>query len=63
MNIKRAFLQILPGTPNVYVVELDLDRLRIHRNSDIMGDKYRRPDRYGILSDEKARRVIGRGDS
>ena len=30
-------------------------------NNDIMGDKYRRPDRYGILSDEKARGVIGGG--
>ena len=61
MNLKIAFLQILPGTPGVYAVELDLDRLRTHRNNDIMGDKYRRPDRYGILSDEKVRGVIGGG--
>ncbi len=48
-----------PGTPGVYVAELDIDRLRAHRSNDIMGDKYRRPDKYGILSDEKVRGVIG----
>ena len=39
-----------PGTPGVYVAELDLDRLRAHRSSDVMGDKYRRPETYDILS-------------
>ncbi len=48
-----------PGTPGVYVAELDLDRLRTHRSNDIMGDKYRHPDKYGILSDSSARGVIG----
>ncbi len=48
-----------PGTPGVYVAELDLDRLRTHRSSDIMGDKYRHPDKYAILSDETVCGVIG----
>lgn len=48
-----------PGNPGVYIAELDLDRLRTHRSGDVMGDKYRHPDKYGILSDETARRVIG----
>ena len=48
-----------PKEPGVYIAELDLDRLRTHRSSDIMGDKYRRPDRYGILSDSSVRGVIG----
>ncbi len=39
-----------PGTPGVYVAELDLDSLRAHRRNDVMGDKYRRPDKYDILS-------------
>ena len=39
-----------PGTPGVYVAELDLDLLRTHRSSDILGDKYRRPEKYGMLS-------------
>ncbi|MCR5355996.1 MAG: carbon-nitrogen hydrolase family protein [Lachnospiraceae bacterium] len=48
-----------PGTPGVYVAELDLDKLRAHRSGDIMGDKYRHPEKYGILSDPDVRDVIG----
>ena len=48
-----------PGTPGVYVAELDLDSLRTHRCNDIMGDKYRHPDKYAILSDDSVRGVIG----
>jgi len=39
-----------PGAPGVYVAELDLDKLRTHRRNDVMGDKYRRPEKYGILA-------------
>ena len=39
-----------PENSGVYVTKLDLDRLRTHRNSDVMGDKYRRPSKYPILS-------------
>ena len=48
-----------PGTPGVYVAQLDLDELRTHRSGDIMGDKYRHPDKYAILSDPEVRDVIG----
>ncbi len=48
-----------PETPGVYVAALDLDRLRTHRSNDIMGDKYRRPDKYDILSDDDVCGVIG----
>ena len=48
-----------PGEPGVYVAELDLDRLRTHRRNDIMGDKYRHPEKYGILSNPDVRDVIG----
>lgn len=48
-----------PGSPGVYVAELDLDKLRTHRSEDIMGDKYRHPEKYGILSDVNIRGVIG----
>ena len=47
-----------PGEPGVYVAELDLDRLRTHRSNDIMGDKYRHPEKYGILSNPDVRDVI-----
>ena len=48
-----------PSEPGVYVAELDLDMLRTYRSYEIMGDKYRRPDRYGILSDPEVQGVIG----
>lgn len=48
-----------PQMPGVYVAELDLDSLRTHRSNDIMGDKYRHPDKYDILSDNNVRGVIG----
>lgn len=47
-----------PETPGVYVAELDLDRLRTHRSNDIMGDKFRHPEKYSILSDSNVRDVI-----
>ncbi len=47
-----------PGTPGVYVAELDLDKLKKHRSKDIMGDKYRHPEKYGILSDISVKDVI-----
>lgn len=47
-----------PGEPGVFIATLDLDMLRTHRSNDIMGDKYRRPETYGILSDINARGII-----
>ena len=48
-----------PEDPGVYVAILDLDKLRIHRSGDIMGDKYRHPEKYGILSDPEIKDIIG----
>ncbi len=48
-----------PEAPGVYVAALELDRLRTHRRGDVMGDKYRRPEKYGILSDDAVCGVIG----
>ena len=47
-----------PEAPGVYLGTLDLDILRNHRSGDIMGDKYRHPEKYGILSDPEVRGVI-----
>ena len=46
------------GEPGIYIAELDLDMLRTHRSYEVMGDKYRRPETYGILSDVKAKGII-----
>ena len=48
-----------PGEPGVYIAELDLDRLREHRSNDIMGDKYRHPEKYDILADKDVHGIIG----
>lgn len=48
-----------PEEPGVYVATLDLDKLRRHRSEDIMGDKYRHPDKYGILADPEVKDIIG----
>ena len=47
-----------PEDPGVYIATLDLDLLRNHRSGDIMGDKYRHPEAYGILSDPDVRGII-----
>ena len=39
-----------PEEAGVYIAELDLDMLRKHRANDIMGDKYRQPDKYSALT-------------
>ena len=38
-----------PGDEGVYVAELDLDMLRQHREEDVLGDRYRHPEKYGSL--------------
>ena len=40
-----------PGDAGVYIAELDIDQLRRHRSHDVMGDRYRHPEKYGILSE------------
>ena len=39
-----------PGEEGVYVGSINMDELRDHRENDVMGDKYRRPEKYGILT-------------
>ena len=41
-----------PEEEGVYIAELDLDLLRRYREREIMGDKYRRPETYGLLTAE-----------
>ena len=47
-----------PGEPGIYMATLDLDLLRAHRSRDVNGDKYRHPEKYGMLSDPDARGII-----
>lgn len=41
------------GKEGIYVAELDLDQLRRYRESEVHGNAYRRPDKYGLLTDVK----------
>lgn len=38
----------------VYIAELDLDMLREYRAHEIMGDKYRHPEKYSLLTEKKS---------
>ena len=38
-----------PEEEGVYIAELDLDMLREYREHEVMGEKYRHPEKYGIM--------------
>lgn len=38
-----------PGEEGVYLAELDMDMLREYRAGEVMGNKYRHPEKYGVL--------------
>ncbi len=43
-----------PDEEGIYLAEIDLDMLREYRADEVMGDKYRHPEKYGLLvSDRK----------
>ena len=39
-----------PEEEGVYLAEIDLDMLRNYREHEVMGNKYRHPEKYGILA-------------
>lgn len=41
-----------PEEEGIYLAEIDMDLLREYRENEIMGDKYRHPDKYEILLEE-----------
>lgn len=41
------------GAEGIYLAELDLERLRRYRASEVHGNAFRRPRKYGLLLDEK----------
>ena len=38
-----------PEAEGVYIAELDLAMLRAYRDAEVMGGKYRHPEKYGEL--------------
>lgn len=43
-----------PGQEGIYLAEIDMDRLRAYRAHEVMGNRYRHPSAYGILTQEIA---------
>lgn len=50
------------GGEGVYVAELDLDMLRAYRGSEVHGNAYRHPKKYGILTDTRIEEPFIRPD-
>ena len=44
-----------PEEAGVYLARLDVAQLRKHRESDVMGDRCRRPETYGDIADPTKR--------
>lgn len=38
------------GSEGIFIARLDLEQLRAYRSSEVHGNAYRRPDKYGILT-------------
>lgn len=41
-----------PEEEGIYLAEIDTDMLRDYREHEVMGEKYRHPEKYGILSEK-----------
>ena len=50
------------GEEGIYVAELDLDQLREYRKNEVHGNAYRRPGKYGILTEQKIEEPFVRRD-
>lgn len=46
----------------IYIAELDLDMLRNYRKSEVHGNAYRRPEKYGIIIENTINAPFIRGD-
>ena len=51
-----------PGKEGIYIAELDLQRLRRYRQKETWGNAYRRPDKYGLLTDTQVSQPFVRKD-
>ncbi len=40
-----------PEAEGVYLAQVDMEQLRAYRQKEVMGDRYRRPETYGLLID------------
>lgn len=50
------------GSEGIFLAGIDLDMLREYRSGEVMGNAYRRPERYGLLTEEDVREPFIRKD-
>ena len=50
------------GTEGIYVAELNLEQLRRYRETEALGNAYRHPKKYGLLTETDIRPPFVRGD-
>ena len=50
------------GTEGIYVAELKLEQLRRYRETEALGNAYRHPKKYGLLTETDIRPPFVRGD-
>ena len=50
------------GQEGIYIAELDLEQLRSYRKSEVHGNAYRHPKKYGLLTDTRIREPFIRND-
>ncbi len=50
------------GAEEICLAELDLDQLRTYREIEVHGNAYRRPEKYGILTEQKVEAPFIRSD-
>ena len=48
-----------PGEEGIYLGKIDLCMLRRYREREVMGGKYRRPEKYGPLTEENKKASEG----
>jgi len=39
-------------TEGIYIAEIDMDLLLDYREHEVMGEKYRHPEKYGAITEE-----------
>lgn len=50
------------GSEGIFIAEFDMDMLRNYRKNEVHGNAYRRPNKYGLLTDNKISEPFIRSD-
>ena len=50
-DVRNMCILEAPEEEGIYLAEIDMDMLRKYRMIEVMGSRYRHPERYGALTD------------